>query len=161
MTNPDQVRFWRHVNKSDGIDSCWNWTGTPSQKYGQLSWQGKLMGAHRVSWLIHFGPIAGRVCVCHKCDNSRCVRPDHLFLGTYQDNSDDMMKKGRHHCPPAPVMLGEKHPRSKLTVAAVRAIRAMDHSIHGSFAEAGRLHGVTKENVMCVVNRKTWRHVAL
>ncbi len=53
------------------------------------------IGAHRASWQIHYGDIPHGLFVCHHCDNPSCVRPDHLFLGTQQQNIDDMMKKGR------------------------------------------------------------------
>jgi hypothetical protein len=54
------------------------------------------MVASRVSWQIHCGEIPAGLQVLHKCDNPRCVRPDHLFLGTIADNVHDMLAKGRN-----------------------------------------------------------------
>lgn len=100
-------RFWRFVSKSDG---CWEWTGqlTPPDKkhkggYARLDKE----GAHRVSWRIHKGTIPEGMCVLHKCDNPKCVNPEHLFIGSKAQNSRDMQIKGRAknantnktHCP--------------------------------------------------------------
>lgn len=87
-------KFWRGVQKSDG---CWEWTRYRLPNgYGRASAEGGGMDyAHRVSWRLHFGEIPSGLYVCHRCDNRSCVRPDHLFLGTHQDNMDDMKAKGR------------------------------------------------------------------
>lgn len=85
-------RFWEKVNKTKG---CWYWLGKPSRNgYGNFKLNYKQWIAHRLSWFIHYGD-PGEKFVCHKCDNPLCVRPDHLFLGTHQDNMDDMYAKGR------------------------------------------------------------------
>jgi hypothetical protein len=95
-TVPLAVRFWAKVQKSAG---CWTWTANHLPKgYGVIGVGAADQGlklAHRVSWEIHFGPIPAGLFVCHRCDNPPCVRPDHLFLGTVQDNVDDMVAKGR------------------------------------------------------------------
>src|SRR6185437_10128924 len=115
-------RFWPKV----AVDphGCWQWTGKKdTHGYGVLLRSPLLPKqtlAHRFSWEIHNGPIPDRLCVCHRCDNPLCVRPDHLFLGSIADNNKDMWmkKRGRHR-----VFTGSGHPRAKLTEHDVREIR--------------------------------------
>ena len=81
---------------------CWIWTGAlirrganinaPRPKINHL---GKRLVAARVSWELHRGPIPEGMCVCHSCDNSYCVNPDHLWIGTQKQNLADMRAKGR------------------------------------------------------------------
>lgn len=94
-TVPLEVRFWANVTKTK---TCWNFKS--SGRRGQVNINGKPKMAHRVSWEIHFGPIPTGLCVCHKCDNPRCVRPDHLFLGTQAENLADMRAKNRAYSMP-------------------------------------------------------------
>ncbi len=96
-------RFWSKVHKTD---SCWEWTGSLDRAgYGRFGFRSTNWKASRVSWTLTFGEIPAGIHVCHKCDNPKCVRPEHLFLGDYQANMDDMNSKGRNghkaktHCP--------------------------------------------------------------
>lgn len=102
-TRPLEVRFWSKVRKGE---DCWEWTGfTRKDGYGLIGLGRRSDGiarAHRVAWELHFGPIPDGLYVCHRCDNRKCVRPDHLFLGTPQDNVDDMVRKGRSVAPSSP-----------------------------------------------------------
>ena len=92
---PVSERFWaRIVEQPNG---CREWTGGASSAgYGQLWFEGKLVYAHRLAWILVNGPIPEGLFVCHKCDNPPCCNVEgHLFLGTATDNMRDMIAKGR------------------------------------------------------------------
>lgn len=97
------TRFWLRVEDNPG--GCWNWTSTMKPNgYGHYSTHPDQWLAHRFAYTATYGPIPDGLFVCHTCDNRRCVRPAHLFLGTHDDNMRDMVAKkrqtgvGQTHC---------------------------------------------------------------
>ena len=95
-----EVRFWSNVQKSVDPGGCWWWLAqVNAQGYGVMHDAGVMALAHRISWRLHFGAAPAGLCVCHRCDNPRCVNPDHLFVGTQGDNMRDAANKGRLRMP--------------------------------------------------------------
>jgi hypothetical protein len=136
-------RFWEKVDKSG---DCWNWTGATTQGYGAFWLDGKTVNAHRVAWeLTHSHP--GDSYVLHRCDNRRCCNPDHLFLGTHQDNVADMVAKGRHK--PGVV--------SKLTPAQVVEIKHLLPTT--SSKELARAYNVSPAAISHIKTGETWSHI--
>lgn len=87
-------RFWSKVHIRLP-DDCWEWQANLGKGYGMF-WFGKIaIVAHRVSWTMLRGPIPDNMLVLHKCDNRKCVNPNHLFIGTQSDNVCDMLQKDR------------------------------------------------------------------
>src|SRR4030095_9347846 len=93
--------FWARADRTGGAHACWPWTGVimgGRHRRGYANWNGKTRIAARVAWEITHGPIPGDLLLCHNCpggDNSLCINPAHLWLGTAADNSRDASAKGR------------------------------------------------------------------
>ena len=79
---PTTELFFRHVDVTKDSAECWNWTGAIGQGgYGKFKYKGKNVGAHRVSWLLHYNKkIPKGTQVRHNCHSAKCVNPRHLYL---------------------------------------------------------------------------------
>ena len=148
-------RLYRRVRPH--ADGCWYWLGDKTKGgYGRI-WQHGVGNtvAHRVSYTLTRGPIPDGKILMHTCDNRACVRPDHLVVGTDQENSDDKHRKGRGWVP-----VGERQWQAKLTEDSVREIRKLYATGDYRQQELGEMFGVEQTVISCVVLRKTWKHVA-
>lgn len=155
---PPEERFWKHVEKSD---DCWNWTASLSNGYGQFSKGNKQITlSHRFSYEIHIGKIPDGMFICHKCDNPRCVRPDHLFLGTSSDNMKDMASKGRGVFQKHPEKLkrGSEQHLAKLTNFKVFKLRRL--KLAGvSFRRISMWIDLDRSTITDAIKGRTWAHV--
>lgn len=144
-------RFWNKVKKTD---NCWEWTANSDKDgYGKFKLKdGTQMRAHRFSYELENGPIDKGLFVCHKCDNRACVNPNHLFLGTPKDNTQDMIKKGRS-------LSGRQNPAAKLTEEDVREIRKLySNKLLDQPALAG-FYGMHQTIISAIVRRQIWKFV--
>lgn len=126
------------VNQQTG---CWEWNGRlNSDGYGMIGHK----RAHRESYEHFKGPI-GKLFVCHKCDNRKCMNPEHLFTGTQSDNMRDMaLKKGSSNI--------------KLSVTDVIKIRALiADGIDKN--ELARQFAITRDHLKSIENRRAWSYI--
>jgi len=158
LVSPHRARFERYFARGPG---CWEWQSTLNNKgYGMLGIgdrsrknRSRMLIASRVAYVLYIGSLPDGLCVCHACDNPRCVNPAHLFLGTHADNIADMHRKGRAH---KNHRRGGRHPSAKLTAAQVQAIRAM-LAAGARQAAVGRLYGVNFRTIHLISHGKIWR----
>jgi len=141
----EEIRFWAKVEKGEG-GACWKWLGCKNNDYGMIrSKQPSICNmAHRLSYTLHYGKIPDGLDVLHKCDNPECTNPDHLFLGTHQDNMLDAAKKGRL--------------ASKLTDENVREIM-LKLSLGEKKARIAEFYGIKSSTLSCILSGKSWSHV--
>jgi hypothetical protein len=161
---PEHIkRFWSRVKKTK---SCWEWigkstTGRNHTGYGVIVVAAKQIKTHIFSWVLHNGdlsPYTGRSTkyknqlVLHKCDNPKCVRPKHLFLGTQRDNVLDKIKKNRHID-----YSGDKSTTAKLSWDDVRTIRKTFNTKTITKKQLGVMYKVTPENIGRIIRAETWK----
>ena len=140
-------RFMLHVRVCKGR-RCWPWLGSRFRNgYGQFA-AGRL--AHIEAWELSYGSRRGML-VLHQCDTRLSVRPSHLWLGTYQDNSDDMVKKQRQ-------VRGEDVHGHKLTRSEVLSIRRLC-KMGWVKALLAKKFKISPAMVTLIVKRKSWRHI--
>lgn len=108
------------------LKTCWLWTGPlcgRNGRYGKIGWQGTTYSTHRMAAMVFKGfNGCASLQVNHTCDNTRCINPEHLYIGTQSDNLKDCVKRGRHpeanktHCP-------HGHPYNKQNTLVFRGKR--------------------------------------
>lgn len=149
-------KFEEKIKKTS---KCWEWQACLSVKgYGQFGiyrdgkW--KVVAAHRVSYELYVGSIPDGMQVLHHCDNPSCVKPDHLFLGTNDENVADRVAKGRNA-----VMVGDKNPRAVLNENDVINIRQMLKYNVKSQKKIAEEYNVSCSTISHINTRRLWPHV--
>lgn len=145
------------IRSHEDENGCWIWGGSiNSGGYGSISIDSVLQKTHRVSWAIHNGPIPDGMKVLHKCDNPSCWKPDHLFLGTQQDNVDDMIAKGRYRG----ANRGAANGRAILTEQEVVEIQEWIRYSNWLYKDIAERYGVSPSTISNINNRN-WNHVPI
>jgi hypothetical protein len=148
------AHFWSKV-EIGGPAMCWIWTGA---RKGRDAEYGKFRdwSAHRYAYEMHRGPIPDGLMVRHMCGNKRCVNPDHLELGTAQDNFKDRYALGERTGGVGG--RGESNPRSKISEADARYIYENPDKLTGS--QLARKFSVSPATICLIRQGKRWAHVA-
>lgn len=153
------ARFWSKVSIPAKSTDCWEWQGSRNPDgYGNFrvpNFGRTTVGAHRVAYALINGafPDPGLL-VRHKCDNPRCVNPNHLEPGTVKDNAQDKIDRGRAN---PPDQRGEKNPRARLTEANVLDIRR--RLKRENYKHLAKEFGVCTDMIMRIQSRKSWAHL--
>lgn len=146
-------RFFRKVQKTS---DCWIWTGNKRPNgYGIIQEAGKgsrTLAAHRVSYELHKGQIPDGLVVMHSCDTPACVNPDHLSVGTFKENTADMIAKGRKRTVSPK---GTGNGKAKLNDDLVRYIRQSNKNA----ASIARELNLSGNCIRGVLSGRTWSHV--
>ncbi len=140
-----------HTEDKGYVTLCYIWDGLLDHKgYGKLTHNYRDRRVQQLGWELYRGPVPKGVCVLHHCDQPRCWRPDHLFLGSKADNNHDRDIKGR-------TCRGSDHHLSKLTKDKVLAIRR--RSLTEPRRKLAEEFGVTVQTIRFVIIRHVWKHV--
>ena len=152
----------------DPDTNCWLWTGVIHHNgYGFISYECKQVSVHRLMYSLVYGDIPDGLCVLHRCDVRNCINPEHLFLGTYQDNWDDCCRKGRQatglkngtYTRPEKRPKGELHGRHKLTEEDVICIRNKYATGAYFYKTLAHEYEMDPSTIRAIVLRKNWKHV--
>jgi len=148
-------RFWANV---DIADNCWNWTASRNQYgYGRMCIttsykKKKWLQAHRISYAIFYGPIPEGKIICHHCDNPACVRPDHLYCGTWANNTHDAVVRGNMN-------VGVKNGNSRFTEVDIIDIRNKYSTGKFTYRQIANEYNTYPMTICDIVRRKRWKHV--
>ena len=154
-------RFFKFVEmpQNKAGDECWMWTGASSTgpkswnwQYGMMSVNGRAMGAHRVSYALFIGDIPEDMFVIHSCNQTKCVNPMHLRLGTAKENMQQCVREGR---------FGARNNHRKLSAEEVGEIRAtlQKNKSYGTQARLAREYAVSRNTISLIAQGSIWKGV--
>jgi hypothetical protein len=147
-----EERFWSRVDVGEP-DECWLWQGLKHEGYGRFYFKGRRVYVHRLSWeWANQQEIPKGMLVLHTCDQSSCVNPAHLQLGTQAENMRQMKERGRSRA-------GERNALAKMTDAQVKEIRRIANEGKLKHKEIAALVGVSVSGVRKVIYGTRWKHV--
>jgi len=137
-------------------NGCWDTTYQPNYSRPLMSHgrRRKNIRVARAAYEVYIGPIPGGLLVCHTCDNPRCHNPEHLFLGTHGDNTQDMWDKGRGVATGRPAPPGALHHKAKLTEEQAREIRS---SVEKGVVLSSR-YNVSNATISRIKRGRLWKH---
>ncbi len=146
------LNFWAKVETKSN-DECWNWRGSTTRDgYGTFTMNYKTHLTHRLAWELRNGKIPKGKYLLHKCDNRKCCNPNHLILGTQQENVNDMIKKGRQKS----LKRGGK---KNLTDDEVRDIKTLYSSKKYTQEQLSEIYGVSRMQISLIILGKSHAHV--
>lgn len=158
MKQTTEERFWSKVSRMPN-DECWPWIPRHGGVgYGKFWLNKKIIGAHVASWILHFGGVPEGKEVCHKCDNRICVNPNHLFVGTRQENVADAIMKGRLRYGLRNLRRGEDHPNASIDDRRARIIKQLLTEGRLTRKQIAETVGVTGNVIDGIRKGVTWRH---
>ena len=144
-----EERFFSKVEKGD---SCWEWVASKYHDgYGAYYFNGKQGRAHRVSWEMKNGEIPENMYILHRCNNRTCVNPKHLYLGTHQDNMNDLARAG--------TLKGIGHPSAKVTEREVRTIRHLWEKKIYTQIKIAEMFNISHKTVNGITTNTNWKHI--
>jgi len=153
LKRPIKERLMERITKSE--NGCWNWDKVTRYGYGQFWVNGTNKRVHRVAYESFIGEIPEGMCVCHTCDNPRCINPNHLWLGTTQENTADREDKGRGH---AQTRHGENNPRTEFTNRIVKFIKTLSE-LGMKQHEIAKIYKVNQSTISRILSLKRWKYV--
>ena len=153
--------FWNKVNYPGNDVECWEWTaakGSNKRVYGTFSIKSskyhKTFRDHRFAWEFYNGPIPDGLLVCHKCDNPACCNPEHLFLGTEQDNMTDKINKNRQI-----IVRGSDVGTSKLTEIDIDEILSgISSGKYQKVSQICNMYNVEDHAIQRILKGERWSH---
>lgn len=149
-------RFWSKVDIKEDKEVCWEWQAFSNKGYGAFRGKSGVYYAHRVAYFLHYGIDPLDKQVCHKCEKSRkCCNPNHLFLGTNEENQQDAFEKTGK----AFGKSGESNYVSKLTEAQVLSIIEECATTSTTYKNMGEKYGVSPVTIFCIINGDNWSYI--